>query len=450
MFKLNLKKEKRGLKRVVIALVGLVAILLIINGLAVWITNSQVESRLAAIRATGDPVLWSDFKMKEVPPKENAVTYFNRAKSDAKLLTKELEPIWQSMDDLAAIPDVVVVPNEDELKAIESAFANYPKVIPLLKQAANCPGYFVDFSERLKSHRIDGKDWMDLLCKDTQETRIFARILTRGHFYLLIENKQYDEAVRDNIVLLKFSRLIEQEPTLVNFLIRIALRGMALERLNRILQSQPVSDEVRQELEEELAKADIYRDYLQALKSKRGFNLDYFDKTFGDMPWYAKVYWNLEKLGVFDASDWAIARATAALPENNPSGETPFYGDDPEVGGMLAKLVIPAYRAAESAANRVEAQVRAIRILNALGRREDPEKEPLPDLSDLGLPKSATIDPYSGNPLIVKKVDGGWLIYSIGWNRTDDGGDLDEKKRLDIGLQPIVRAQAASQTKGQE
>lgn len=433
------------------------AILLIINGLAVWITNSQVESRLAAIRAAGDPVSLIDFQMEEVSPEENAVTYLRRVKSDAEALAKELEPIWQRMDDraavsederLKAVPDVVVVPNEDELKAIESAFANYSKVIPLLKQAANCPGYFVDYQEKMSdvflkdartcrvTHPVV-ETVFDLFCKDTQEARMFARILTRGRFFVLMKNKQYDEAVRDNIVLLKLCRLMEKEPVLVNFLIRIALRGMALERLNRVLQAGPVSEKVRQELEEELAKTDIGRDHLQALKTDRAFSLDYFEETYGNTPWYSKVFWNWQKLGVCDASDWAIDRATVAL----SSGLAPFFGDDPKVRGMYGKLVIPGYQATESAAHRVEIQIRMLRVLNALGRRDDPEKEPLADLSDLGLPKSVAIDPFSGKPLIVKKVDGGWLIYSVGENRIDDGGKLGEKKRLDIGLQPVVQIQ---------
>ena len=54
------------------------------------------------------------------------------------------------------------------------------------------------------------------------------------------------------------------------------------------------------------------------------------------------------------------------------------------------------------------------------------------DLSDLGLLVEATRDPFSGDTLRVKKVTGGWLVYSVGADLNDDGGD--EKK--DVVLAP--------------
>ena len=113
-------------------------------------------------------------------------------------------------------------------------------------------------------------------------------------------------------------------------------------------------------------------------------------------------------------------------------------------------MLLPSLQVGEKAADRVEAEVRVIRVINALERRDNPQKVPLADLSDLGLPKSATIDPFSDKPLIVKKVAGGWLVYSVGENKVDDGGDVDDSgdsKPLDIGLRPVVRVKAAGAKK---
>ncbi len=61
-------------------------------------------------------------------------------------------------------------------------------------------------------------------------------------------------------------------------------------------------------------------------------------------------------------------------------------------------------------------------------------KDRVPLLADLGLPQESTIDPYSSEPLHIKKVPEGWLVYSIGLNLTDDGGKLDGI--TDIGAGP--------------
>ena len=50
------------------------------------------------------------------------------------------------------------------------------------------------------------------------------------------------------------------------------------------------------------------------------------------------------------------------------------------------------------------------------------------------LPADATIDPFNGAPLHLAKLSEGWLIYSVGANLKDDGGDLVDKK--DVGLGP--------------
>ena len=62
-------------------------------------------------------------------------------------------------------------------------------------------------------------------------------------------------------------------------------------------------------------------------------------------------------------------------------------------------------------------------------------EDPPPALSDLGLPPAATTDPFSGEPLQLKKLPEGWLVYSVGTNLVDDGGELDEFQ--DVGAGPI-------------
>ena len=190
-----------------------------------------------------------------------------------------------------------------------------------------------------------------------------------------------------------------------------------------------------QRLENELAKIDIRREYLHALKSERVVALDMFEDIYKDM-WFSRILINREGNGGLDVFEWMLARADAKLPENaaNPSSD---ISDTPPSTTIFGQLLLPALQAGETAADRVEAEIRVLRVLNALGRRADPQKAPLPDLSDLGLPATATTDPFSGKPLIVKKVEGGWLVYSVGENKIDDGGKLEQDD--DTGENPRHR-----------
>ena len=87
--------------------------------------------------------------------------------------------------------------------------------------------------------------------------------------------------------------------------------------------------------------------------------------------------------------------------------------------------------------------MRCLRVLNALqGRAEKSDPEPtdpqVPKLSQLGLPTEATIDPFTGKPLHVKRLPEGWLIYSVGKDLKDDGGEVEDdvEAALDVGIAP--------------
>ena len=56
---------------------------------------------------------------------------------------------------------------------------------------------------------------------------------------------------------------------------------------------------------------------------------------------------------------------------------------------------------------------RSVRVLNALQSRRAARDDQVPDLTDLGLSEATTIDPFNSKPLQVKKLDNGWMVYSV-------------------------------------
>jgi hypothetical protein len=70
----------------------------------------------------------------------------------------------------------------------------------------------------------------------------------------------------------------------------------------------------------------------------------------------------------------------------------------------------------------------------AIVTRDDPDAPAPADLTDFGLPKDATIDPFNSQPLRVKPTSQGWVVYSVGRDLVDNGGKLDDLS--DIGVAP--------------
>jgi hypothetical protein len=103
---------------------------------------------------------------------------------------------------------------------------------------------------------------------------------------------------------------------------------------------------------------------------------------------------------------------------------------------------VPALNAAREPAERVKAMTRCLRVLSALQARTEGGSDRTPPLADLDLTHETTIDPYNGQPLHVKRLPEGWLVYSLGMNLTDEGGMFD--KAADIGAGPITRSDMAN------
>jgi hypothetical protein len=97
-------------------------------------------------------------------------------------------------------------------------------------------------------------------------------------------------------------------------------------------------------------------------------------------------------------------------------------------------LLIPATQAAYDANARLTASMRAMRVFNALMEYRQTQGREAEGLGDLTLPKEATIDPFSGKPLLLNHTDDGWLIYSVGRDGVDDFED-----QKDYGLGPRNR-----------
>jgi hypothetical protein len=95
-----------------------------------------------------------------------------------------------------------------------------------------------------------------------------------------------------------------------------------------------------------------------------------------------------------------------------------------------------SYEACYGANARALATLRSLRILNRLQQR-DSSSDQAPALDELGLPPAALIDPFSGQNLLVRRTDRGWIVYSVGTNLQDDGGQIRCRPELDLGFGPL-------------
>lgn len=411
--------SKKALKWIGIAAGALLAILLVANAIWVWRTGPRLEKKLAALRAEGDPLSLADLARDPIPPEKNAAVLLRRARSDLEAINKELTDVYDS----EGYEEGRL--SEAELKTIRTSLETYPKVIPLLEQAAACE----DYDPQL-DYTVGPAAFLAGQMDHLSHPRTVARVL-RARVPLLLADGKREEAMETCLVMFRLGRHFDRQPMVVGYLVSLACRGVAVEASNLVLQAGPLPDDAREALETELALHDGTDAYQHALKTERAYGLESIRTMPGRNIWIVgRALWNDAECYYLDMIDRHLA--AASRPYAEVVATTPATAPNKTGFRVLADLAEPAIAVGREAMERTRAAIRCLRVLNAVQRRVE-QGVAVPKLADLGLPAVATTDPFTGKPLHLKKTPEGWLVYSVGKDLTDDGGELGDYRDVGVG-----------------
>ena len=267
--------------------------------------------------------------------------------------------------------------------------------------------------------------------------RSLARFVRWKMATLVAEGKS-DEAIELGIEMLRLARLYDQEPLLINFLVSVAVRRTTFEGINDALRQKGVSEQVRIELDKELALQDSNNPILMAFRSERGFSIPYVQEQAGHVPAFLSLPIVMNSFFLKELDVENEMYNTAKLPLDQVLARWELVGKDPKRPSHPERfgksLIAPAYLAAFCSDVRRLVETRCLRVLNAFGEYRQRTGKEADSIEQLSLPKEAMIDPWSGKQLLLKQTDNDWVVYSVGQNGVDDGGDFKDLK--DEGLGP--------------
>jgi len=378
---------------------------------------------LAAIRAAGEPLKLADLARKPITPEQNAATYLRQAEAEVNAMDGTVwVGNWFGGNWTGDCP----MPPEGA-KLVKAAFDSHPGVMPLMERAAACPDYDVQLDLATPPEHFVDRLALPALMK----LRVAARILHLRALQLAAEGHS-DEAARAALVLLRLGRHAGRDCGLVGVLIQATIRGLAIDGANAALQTGPVSNEIRGALDAELARPELWESYRQAVLSERVFGM----ARLAQMPcrnlWLlARGSWNRQESQYLD-----MMQASLKLLDGPINYRQALQTTDNAVAGWqspLCTLLAPAIKGVITARVQSQAMVRSLRVLNALQTHVPQGSDKIPKLSELGLPAETTIDPFNGEPLHVKRLPNGWLVYSVGRDLKDDGGDLEHYRDVGVG-----------------
>jgi hypothetical protein len=240
----------------------------------------------------------------------------------------------------------------------------------------------------------------------------------------------------------RLARLFDTSPLVVSRMLTSAVRGVAAYDTNLVLRSGPLSDATRAALDAELTLQDVWGPFRQSLHDDRAYAVQKF-ATEPAGPLGLRREWlpaaKHDQCNAIDLLQTAIE--TEPLPDDTWRRTIGTWSGVESRAEIMRCCLLQLHEMSM----RDLAWLRSLRVLNAIQARSKPEQAVA--LDELELPAEVTIDPYNDKPLIVKSTPGGWLVYSVGKNLKDDGGDIESW--VDVGFGPLPATGASGAPTGE-
>lgn len=408
---------KRFIRGLAIGIGALLVLLLVAHTIAIWVTGRALERELAARRELGLANTIEELAGPPIPDGQNAAWYMQRGATWAQAIGQDLNDVVLEHD---FSHDRLSPEHRQRVADLEVAFE---RMLVPLRQAAELNEY----RSLLLATREERLDALEELLESHRTTRLIVWLL---HLRALqqLEDDRPGDAFDTVLVMYAVGRHQMHDPTMTSYLVGAAVKMTASPILLRMLAEGSLDDEQRRRLDEELARHDRIEPLRGALQSEIVVGFPAFVDVFGYFPRPLVNFWKTQYLRYLTAVDQALT--TSARDQQPLSIATSM----PPLGFPVS-LMQPAVEAMLEAANRDIANTRCLRVLIALqsylAEHPDPANA-TPSLDDLGLDADVTRDPFTDEPLRLRRTDDGWLVYSIGADGEDQGGDFEKAK--DVGF----------------
>lgn len=442
--------------------IGSVALVLVVC-LAGWISFSwravgyrrELALQEQRVRDAGEPLNGDELNqwysqipegVADLTPKYLAVL--------ASLPDKDHEPDFTGIPGLDPAADDAPLSGEPwpEIASSEEFLARYEQTFSLLAEAAS--------QEGVVRYPLDFREGMNLDLEHAQQLRSLSRLCCL-RAQVLCHRGDHAGATDALVNLLLAAETLRDEPVTITQMLRNAIHTITAETVSALCADPQFPAEQLERLQEALGKVDLESAARMGALGERASTIDQIisstpqqlgRKENGDL--------TLATTGRFRdvrPGDCALLLQLATDAVESCRGDYPGIWQQQQAFSQnvetvlrkegiavlpwerktLTLLLLPGYRAVFAAAARGVAQHRATLALLACERfrreRGDYPRQ-LADVTPAYLPEVPS-DPFTGEPLRLQH-DKRFIIYSVGQDGNDDGGDVDLTRHLppDIGL----------------
>lgn len=416
---------------------------LVVCVVAVWwyLQRSELRQRYRAIRAAGQPVTLEELDANYALPA--GVEDITELWVDA--LSRSSKTVRLPGAKLPLIGDGPAIPawGEDwaEKDQVATFLGNHSETLTAIHRAAAADGGV--------RYPHDFRDGVETLLPHVQNLRSSSRLLTlEAH----IRARNADTAGTIESLRAQFAagQTLDGDPTLVSFLVRLAVDGGALDNASQLLPGIEPTREQLLAIQGDLRRTDYHAELENALIGERTFGLNYFGNS--DVTGFGVIKTTLFDLSAAGSKVKFIdimgeAMATSRRPWQEGMFDEPWLANwnpnSMNPTDRMYTLLIPALDQCFLAGGRQEAKLLSLdaAIAAELYRRDHGK---LPEsLEDLVPDYLAAVpkDPFNGEPLRYVVNENDFVIYGLGEDLNDDSGSVEEQPSgypLDVGVRWIM------------
>ena len=467
-------------RRILITLAILATLIAIFYAEEDWRGNRAWENYRREGEASGGKFDWQAFAPPSVPDDQNfflapiftnlstgkltmSITRSDGSYPDhyqpaywAKATMTDLKA-WQTYYRNPANPsqakEFPVAPQPQTLAAdVSLALSKYDSAIDELRQASQRP------CSNVQLNYENGFEALSPLLEDLAALKRCSQVLQLRAIAELADG-QSAKALDDVKLMLRLNDSIRSSPFLISHLVRMAIASIAMQPIWEGLAEHKWSDEQLVALDAELAKLDFLADYEFAMRGELAFAIGSFEnqrrtremivlKPGGNsapnkpvivsLRFMPSAYFYQNELAFAQVQQqWILplvdVKARIVSPEAARRAEDAVRAERKHYSPYKA-LALMAFPALEKAVVKfafAQASVDLARVACA-SERHRLAHGAYPETLDALVPQFIEKLPHDiigGQPLHYRReADGRFVLYSVGWNETDDGGQVAFKK----------------------
>ena len=286
------------------------------------------------------------------------------------------------------------------LEAWKGVEADRQKVAEAVAKAVEADVWIPDFNYDAPT----SQEFVQQIQDQSVDLRSLARVLMYEAHYQ-VQQGESDEAARTSIRALQLVRLYPRLG-LIGGTASNAVQQISLTALAHVLaRADDLDLDTHQMIDNELKLHDSLESLRDCLISERAIGL--------------QMLRDQGVVGLARAESYLRAMRSAIELADQTIGQQRRLLD-PGEHGLTGGMIDPALNMTRDSSNRVLALTRCLRIANQIRSTMVNSL----DVEEVDLPEESKQDPFTDELLIVRETGDGFIVYSRGSNRQDDGGDI--------------------------